>query len=84
MLYVLCMLLFCIFTPMSDYWCITNEKGKITKLFSTEINELNYYEQSEIPMTISNAKLYGKYRKMLTLYSGKILDLSGKIVSTIR
>lgn len=73
-----------VFTPLFDYWCATNDKGKINKIYSTEINELNYYEQSEIPMTISNAKLYGKYKKMLTLYSGKILDLSGRVVSTIR
>lgn len=73
-----------VLTPTKPYWAITSDRGTITKLFSKSIDTLSYNKQSDIPMTINNKKIYSEYKKMLNLYSGKILDLDGRIVTTIK
>lgn len=73
-----------VFTPMKDHWAIASDHGQVTKLYSTNVNSLNYTNQSDIPMTTNNKKIYFEYKKMLNLYSGKILDLDSRIVTTIK
>lgn len=73
-----------VFTPMKDYWGIISDHGLVTKLYSTNVNTLNYTKQSDIPMTSNNKKIYFEYKKMLNLYSGKILDLDSRVVTTIK
>jgi len=73
-----------VITPMKDYWCISADRGDITKLYSTAVQDLKYTKQSDIPMTLANKKMYAEYKKMLTLYSGKILDLDSRVVTIIK
>lgn len=73
-----------VFTPMKDYWVISSDRGVVTKLYSTSVDILNYTKQSDIPMTTNNKKIYFEYKKMLNLYSGKILDLDSRVVTTIK
>lgn len=73
-----------VLTPMKEYWAISSDKGMIKKLYSSTIDTLNYIKQSDIPMTTNNKKMYFEYKKMLQLYSGKILDLDARVVTTIK
>jgi len=73
-----------IFTPTKDYFCISNYQGDIIKVKSNKIEDFNYIEQSEISPTNYNNKLYNEYKKMVYLYSKKILNLDSIIVTTIK
>jgi len=73
-----------VFTPASDYFCTSNDQGNIIKIRSTKIEEFNYTEQSQISPTNYNNKLYNEYKKMVKLYSGKILNLDDITVTTIK
>lgn len=64
-----------VFTPMKPYWSISNEKGNKRKMFSEVIEEMSSHEISALPPTLVNRKIYGEYKKLLNLYSGKQLNL---------
>lgn len=72
-----------VFTPNKDYWCITNKRGKITKLKSTLVTDLRQTEYSIIAPTVHNHKTYLAYKKMMGLYSGKMLKLGNSFYTTI-
>jgi len=73
-----------VLTPMKDYFCITNEEGRVIKVKATKIEDFNYIEQSDISPTNYNKKLYNEYKKMINLYSGKTLNLDPVVVTTIK
>jgi hypothetical protein len=73
-----------VFTPTKDYFCITSEEGNVFKIYSEKITEYNYVEQSQICPTSHNEKLYEEYKKMVGLYSGKILNLDFLINTVIK
>lgn len=72
-----------VFTPNKDYWCITNKHGIITKIKSTLIDDLRSNQMTLIAPTVHNYKIYQSYRKMLGLYSGKMLKLGNSFYTTI-
>jgi len=72
-----------VFTPTKDYFCISNDQGRIIKVKSTKIEEFNYTKQSQISPTNYNNKLKNEYRKMVGLYNGKFLNLDKLLITTI-
>jgi hypothetical protein len=70
-----------VFTPMKDYWCITNNLGEINKIVSYESDDYNLL--SQIVPTVPNSKLYKDYKSLLNLYSGKFLNLDNYVDSVI-
>jgi len=72
-----------VFTPMQDYFCISNDQGNVIKVSAKKIEEFNYTEQSQISPTNHNNKLYNEYKKMVNLYSRKLLNLDDVVVTTI-
>lgn len=73
-----------VFTPMSDYFCITNEEGKVIKIKSSKVEKFDCVDQSVILPTTINAKMYNEYRKMMNLYSRKVLNLDNFLSTTIK
>jgi len=68
---------------MQDYFCISNDQGNVIKVSAKKIEEFNYTEQSQISPTNHNNKLYNEYKKMVNLYSRKLLNLDDVVVTTI-
>lgn len=64
-----------VFTPTKDYWCISNDHGKVTKVSTTLVDDLNTQAISQICFTSANKKMYSEYKKLVKLHSGKILTL---------
>jgi len=64
-----------IFTPTKDYWCISNDRGNITKITTELIDNMNTGTISQICHTSANKKMYSEYKKLVKLHSGKILTL---------
>jgi hypothetical protein len=73
-----------VLTPMKDYFCISNEEGKVIKIKSRKISEYDSQEQAEICPTNYNQKLYNEYKKIVNLYSGKVLNLDQFIGTVIK
>lgn len=64
-----------VLTPMKEYWAISNETGNKRKIFSSLVEEMSFDHISVLPPTLVNKKIYGEYKKLLNLYSGKQLNL---------
>ncbi len=62
-----------VITPMKKYFCIINELGNITKVYSNLTSD--YTKYSTVISTINNKKIYKDYQNLLNLYSGKHLCL---------
>jgi UDP-galactopyranose mutase len=71
-----------VFTPTKDYWCTTNRLGDIIQIKTRVVDEMPCRTISEICPTTANKKIYAEYKKIVNLYSGKILDLD-KLFSTV-
>jgi hypothetical protein len=64
-----------VFTPTKEYWCTVNRLGDIIRIKSQVIDSIPSKSISEISPTTANKKIYNEYKKIVSLYSGKILDL---------
>ena len=72
-----------VFTPTKDYWCTSNRLGEIIRIKTDVITDMPSKVISEICPTTANKKTYAEYKKLVNLYSGKILDLDKIFTTTI-
>lgn len=72
-----------VLTPMKDYWCISNEFGNICKVRTQYKSDFKITELTQHIPTAINHKIYGEYKKLLNLYSGKQLSLESLVESVI-
>ena len=71
-----------VLTPTKEYWCVSNHNGIITKTHTKLVDELGCNSQSQLAPTTSNEKMYKEYKKLVSMYSGKLLHL-GPMISTV-
>lgn len=72
-----------VLTPMKDYWCVSNEFGNICKIKTSIKRDFKVTDMTQHTPTAINKKIYGEYKKLLNLYSGKQLSLEPLVESII-
>jgi len=72
-----------VFTPMKDHFCAITEYGKNRRIRSEKVTDLSDWDMSIIVPTNDNFRIFKDYEKLMSLYSGKNIDIGSKYNSII-